>query len=97
MTAALFLCTAAALFAVLGGGVLLAGRRQAETRAILRQLERISPGPARLADDAMFLGVDRGAGLEEAGTHVEKGVFGAQMQVELVNDGPITMVLETAG
>jgi D-tyrosyl-tRNA(Tyr) deacylase len=37
------------------------------------------------------------AGLEEAGTHVERGVFGAQMQVELVNDGPITMVLDTAG
>ncbi len=37
------------------------------------------------------------AGLEEAGTQVEKGVFGAQMEVALVNDGPITMVLDTAG
>jgi D-tyrosyl-tRNA(Tyr) deacylase len=37
------------------------------------------------------------AALEQAGTHVERGVFGAQMQVELVNDGPITMVLDTAG
>ena len=37
------------------------------------------------------------AGLEETGTHVEKGVFGAQMQVRLVNDGPVTMVLDTAG
>jgi len=36
------------------------------------------------------------AGLEEAGTHVEKGVFGAQMQVQLTNDGPVTMVLDTA-
>ncbi len=37
------------------------------------------------------------AELAEAGTHVEKGVFGAEMQVALVNDGPITMVLDTAG
>jgi D-aminoacyl-tRNA deacylase len=35
------------------------------------------------------------AGLSEAGTHVEKGVFGAQMAVQLTNDGPITMVLDT--
>ena len=36
------------------------------------------------------------AGLEGAGSHVERGVFGAQMAVELVNDGPITMVLDSA-
>jgi D-aminoacyl-tRNA deacylase len=35
------------------------------------------------------------AGLEEQGTHVERGVFGADMTVELANDGPVTMVLET--
>ncbi|WP_110181262.1 D-aminoacyl-tRNA deacylase [Nocardioides solisilvae] len=28
------------------------------------------------------------------GAHVEKGVFGADMQVESVNDGPVTLVLE---
>ena len=33
--------------------------------------------------------------LEELGTHVERGVFGADMTVELANDGPVTMVLET--
>ena len=27
------------------------------------------------------------------GVHVETGVFGAMMQVELVNDGPVTIVL----
>ena len=27
------------------------------------------------------------------GVHVERGVFGAKMQVELVNDGPVTIVL----
>ena len=35
------------------------------------------------------------AGLEEQGTRVERGVFGADMTVELANDGPVTMILET--
>lgn len=34
------------------------------------------------------------AALEELGAHVERGRFGADMQVESVNDGPVTMVLE---
>ncbi len=28
------------------------------------------------------------------GIHVETGIFGADMQVSLVNDGPVTIVLE---
>ena len=32
--------------------------------------------------------------LRELGVPVETGVFGASMQVELVNDGPVTIVLE---
>ncbi|WP_182377793.1 D-aminoacyl-tRNA deacylase [Nocardioides sp. WS12] len=35
------------------------------------------------------------AALEAAGTHVERGVFGAHMEVSSVNDGPFTVVLET--
>ena len=35
------------------------------------------------------------AALEEAGTHVERGVFGADMAVTSVNDGPFTVLLET--
>ena len=34
------------------------------------------------------------AALEEEGVHVERGVFGARMQVELVNDGPVTIVVD---
>jgi D-aminoacyl-tRNA deacylase len=34
--------------------------------------------------------------LRELGVAVETGVFGAKMQVELVNDGPVTVVLETS-
>jgi D-aminoacyl-tRNA deacylase len=33
--------------------------------------------------------------LRALGVPVETGVFGASMQVELVNDGPVTLVLET--
>jgi D-tyrosyl-tRNA(Tyr) deacylase len=32
--------------------------------------------------------------LRERGAHVETGEFGAMMQVELVNDGPVTLWLE---
>ena len=35
------------------------------------------------------------AHLERAGARVERGRFGAGMQVRLVNDGPVTLVLET--
>jgi len=34
------------------------------------------------------------AALRELGVPVETGVFGAQMAVELVNDGPVTIVLD---
>ena len=35
------------------------------------------------------------AALEEAGTPVERGVFGADMKVASVNDGPFTVLLES--
>ena len=33
--------------------------------------------------------------LRDIGVQVETGVFGAYMAVELVNDGPVTIILET--
>lgn len=33
--------------------------------------------------------------LEQEGIRVARGVFGARMEVSLVNDGPVTIVLET--
>lgn len=33
--------------------------------------------------------------LEEKGVHVEKGIFGADMKIELLNDGPITICLDS--
>jgi D-tyrosyl-tRNA(Tyr) deacylase len=35
--------------------------------------------------------------LERLGTPVQRGVFGADMAVELVNDGPVTVILDTPG
>ena len=32
--------------------------------------------------------------LRELGASVETGIFGADMQVELVNDGPVTLILD---
>jgi D-tyrosyl-tRNA(Tyr) deacylase len=32
--------------------------------------------------------------LEEEGARLGRGVFGARMQVSLVNDGPVTIVLD---
>jgi D-tyrosyl-tRNA(Tyr) deacylase len=37
------------------------------------------------------------AELERLGTRVARGVFGADMRLELVNDGPVTLVLDSAG
>ncbi|UCH62235.1 MAG: D-tyrosyl-tRNA(Tyr) deacylase [Fidelibacterota bacterium] len=34
-------------------------------------------------------------GLQERNIHVESGRFGAMMQVQLVNDGPVTFVLDS--
>lgn len=36
------------------------------------------------------------AALEGLGATVARGVFGADMQVESVNDGPVTLILDTA-
>jgi len=33
--------------------------------------------------------------VEQQGVHVEKGVFGADMKVEYINDGPVTIVIDT--
>ena len=31
---------------------------------------------------------------EENGVHVEKGIFGSHMKVNLLNDGPVTIIIE---
>jgi D-tyrosyl-tRNA(Tyr) deacylase len=32
--------------------------------------------------------------LRALGAHVETGIFGADMEVSLINDGPVTLILE---
>ncbi len=46
------------------------------------------PGEAEPLVDSMV------EGLRAAGRRVQVGVFGARMEVELVNDGPVTFVLD---
>ena len=33
--------------------------------------------------------------LSESGIHVEMGIFGADMKIELLNDGPVTILLDS--
>jgi D-aminoacyl-tRNA deacylase len=47
------------------------------------------------SDEAKRLYEQVSAGLRDQGTHVETGVFAAHMQVELLNDGPVTFVLDS--
>ena len=54
---------------------------------------RPSFGPAAPPDQAQALYEAFSAALGTLGVHVETGVFGARMQLELVNDGPVTLVL----
>lgn len=60
----------------------------------VRRGNRPSWAAAARPEDAAPL-VDRYAdALRERGIRVETGVFGADMRVELVNDGPVTLILD---
>jgi len=50
--------------------------------------------PADVAEPLVTAVVEALRGL---GAHVEQGVFGAHMEVELVNNGPVTIILDSAG
>jgi len=47
------------------------------------------------SDEAKRLYEQVVAELRDHGTHVETGVFAAHMQVELLNDGPVTFMLDS--
>jgi D-tyrosyl-tRNA(Tyr) deacylase len=49
-----------------------------------------APGPLAEPLVAAFA-----AAVRELGGEVETGIFGADMQLELVNDGPVTLIVET--
>lgn len=45
-------------------------------------------------DKAILLYDEFNNKLNEIGVHIETGIFGAEMKVNLINDGPITIMLE---
>lgn len=52
---------------------------------------------AAAPDEATQLYQDFARELSVLGHDVKMGVFGANMQVELVNDGPVTIIMESRG
>jgi len=52
---------------------------------------------AATPEDAKRLYEQVAAGFRRHGIHVETGVFAAHMHVELLNDGPVTFVLDSRG
>ena len=64
--------------------------------ADLRKGRRPSWTEAAEPNEAAALVEALAAGLERRGLAVGRGVFGADMQVELVNDGPVTVELDSA-
>lgn len=64
--------------------------------ADLRRGRRPSFDAAAPAAEAEPLVEAYAAALEEQGVTVRRGRFGAMMDVELVNDGPVTLILDSA-
>ncbi|MFM9019339.1 MAG: D-aminoacyl-tRNA deacylase [Actinomycetota bacterium] len=61
----------------------------------VRKGNRPSWAAAAAPDAAAPLVEDVASHLEEVGIEVARGVFGAMMEVSLVNDGPVTLVLDS--
>jgi len=76
-----------------GGGVVLVS--QFTLHGDVRKGRRPSFIAAAREDAAEPLYQRTGAHLEALGLAVGYGVFGAHMDVELVNDGPVTILLDT--
>lgn len=79
----------------IGGSVLLVSQFTLLGRTA--NVRRPSFDEAASPDEANRLYGQVAAGLRDLGTHVETGIFAAHMQVELLNDGPVTFVLDSHG
>ncbi len=60
-----------------------------------RKGRRPSFDPAERPEEARRLCEGLAQALKEKGLPVKTGVFGAYMEVELVNDGPVTVILDS--
>lgn len=60
-----------------------------------RKGKRPSYSHAASAEPAQKLYLEFVSILERTGIPVKQGVFGAMMEVELLNDGPVTLIVET--
>lgn len=60
-----------------------------------RKGKRPSYSHAASSEPAQKLYLEFVSILERTGIPVKQGVFGAMMEVELVNDGPVTLIVET--
>jgi len=78
-----------------GGSVLLVS--QFTLLGTTKNGRRPSFDDAALPDEAKRLYEQLAAALRAQGTPVETGVFAAHMKVELLNDGPVTFLLENRG
>lgn len=78
-----------------GGGVLLVS--QFTIAGTLKKGRRPGFDPAAPPDEARALYEALAEGIRGLGVTVEMGRFGAHMEVELVNDGPVTLLLFTQG
>ena len=63
--------------------------------ACLKKGNRPSFDDAAPKDDATFLWKSFNGELEDQGLTVKEGVFGDYMQVELTNDGPVTILMDS--
>ncbi len=75
------------------GGLLLVS--QFTLHADTRRGRRPYYGAAAEPAQALPLLEQLAAGLRAAGLSVERGVFGEQMEINLVADGPVTLLLDT--
>jgi D-aminoacyl-tRNA deacylase len=60
-----------------------------------RKGKRPSYTAAAAPEQARQLYLDFIQAVRDRGTHVQEGIFGATMQVELVNDGPVTLIVDS--